>query len=312
MKRDGQTNFTNLRRGLAVAIALALHAAASSNAHATAVITTAVGPSASDIQGAVEGFRSSIALGGGNNGTGGFFANGFRNISWDDVPDSAAEPNTLFGTFFNADSPRGLRMLTLGAEFLVSADSVNPTGNLLEFGSIEPSYPGTFQTFSSERLFVAFGSTITDNLFFVPSSPTTRASVLGFGVVFTDVDILGATSLEFFEGNRSLGVFNAPVQNNGLSFLGVSFNAGERVTAVRIVAGNTPIDAGVIDGLGIDVVAMDDFIYSEPLAIVPEPGTGALIVLGLGSLAALRRRALFWLPPKSKRRPYFLATNRTN
>jgi hypothetical protein len=256
------------------------------------VITTASGPSASDIRGAVEGFRSSIALGGGNNGTGGSFTNGFRNISWDDVPDSVAEPHTLFGTFFNTDSPRGLRMLTLGAEFLVSADSVNPTGNLLEFGSIEPSYPGIFQTFSPERLFVAFGSTITDNLFFVPSSPTISASVFGFGVVFTDVDIFGATSLEFFEGNRSLGVFNASVQNNGLSFLGVSFNAGERVTAVRIIAGNVPMDAGVIDGAGIDVVAMDDFMYSEPLAIVPEPGSFLLIILGIGKLAALRSRAM--------------------
>jgi hypothetical protein len=105
------------------------------------------------------------------------------------------------------------------------------------------------------------------------------------------VDIFGATSLEFFEGNRSLGVFNAPAQNNGLSFLGVSFNAGERVTAVRIIAGNVPMDAGVIDGAGIDVVAMDDFMYSEPLAIVPEPGTFLLIILGIGKLAALRSRA---------------------
>jgi hypothetical protein len=291
MRPEHRTTPTNFRCGLALAVALVVHAVTSSNARATAVIATASGTSASDINAVVNNFRASIALGGVNNGSGGgVFDNGFRNINWDDVPDEFAEPHTLFGNHFNANSLRGLQMLTLGAEFLLSADSDNPTNNLPEFGSIEPTYPGIFQSFSAERLFVAFGSTITDNFFFVPSSPGTRASVFGFGVVFTDVDILGATSLEFFENNRSLGVFNAPVQNNGLSFLGVSFNAGERVTAVRIIAGNTPIDAGVIDGLDIDVVAMDDFMYSEPLAVIPEPGTAALILLGLGSLATFRCR----------------------
>jgi hypothetical protein len=265
--------------------------AGSSNARATAVITSASGPLPSDIQTAVNNFRTSIALGGGNNGVGGgIFTNGFRNINWDGIPDSFAEPNTLFGNFFNANSPRGLLMRTPGAEFLVSADSDNPTGNLPEFGSIEPTYPGIFQTFSPERLFVAFGSTITDNFFFVPSSPETKASIFGFGVVFTDVDIFGSTSLEFFDvSNRSVGAFNVPVQNNGLSFLGVSFDAGERIAVVRIIAGNTPIDAGVIDGGGIDVVAMDDFMYSEPQAVVPEPGMVALILLGLGGMVGLRR-----------------------
>src|SRR5262249_47356306 len=53
-----------------------------------------------------------------------------------------------------------------------------------------------------------------------------------------------------------------PVLSNGLSFLGVSFDAGERVARVRITAGNTPL--GPPEGGGIDVVVMDDFIYSEP------------------------------------------------
>src|SRR4030095_6943063 len=167
------------------------------------------------------------------------------NIDWDDVPDQFAEPHTLFGNFFNADSPRGLLMRTPGAEFLLSADSRNTTKNPPEFAALHPSYPDRFQTFSAERLFVAFGSTITDSFFFVPSSTGTKASVVGFGVVFTDVDILGSTSLEFFDtSNRSLGVFAAPVQDNGFSFLGVSFNAGERVGIVRIIAGSRSIEDG--------------------------------------------------------------------
>jgi hypothetical protein len=281
-------------RTLAVCLGCALHLAASNSARATAVITTASGPLASDIQAAVNDFRTSIALGGGNNGVGGFFTNGFRNINWDGVPDTLSEPNFLPGGFFNSNSPRGLLMQTPGLGFLLSADSSNPTGTPVEFGVIDPSYPSSFQPFSQERLFIAAASTITDNTFFVPSSPETAASIFGFGVVFTDVDIFGSTSLEFFDLNGlSLGVFNAPVQNNGLSFVGVSFDSGELVGSVRITAGNAFAGIGFPDGPGVDVVAMDDFIYSEPQAVVPEPGTAAVILFGIGSVTALRRRAPF-------------------
>jgi hypothetical protein len=291
MKETPPSNFFNLCRVSALAISCALNITITDNARASAVTASASGALPSDIQAAVNNFRTSIALGGGNNGTGGFFTNGFRNINWDGVDDAFSEPNVFPGNFFNSNSLRGLKMSTPGAEFLLSADSSNPTNNLPEFGSLDPSYPGSFQTFSPERLFVPFGSTITDNSFFVPTSPETRASIFGFGVVFTDVDIFGGTSLEFFDVNgRSLGTFNAPVQNNGLSFLGVSFNGGERIGAVRIIAGTRFLDAGVVESSVVDVVAMDDFMYSEPQAIVPEAGVAALLFVGTGGLVALRRR----------------------
>jgi len=54
----------------------------------------------------------------------------------------------------------------------------------------------------------------------------------------------------------------------GLSFAGVSFNAGERVAKVVVRLGNAPLAAGNVDGQnGVDVVATDDFIYAEPRAI---------------------------------------------
>jgi hypothetical protein len=273
-----------IRYGLYMAIAC--------DAQATAVVTTASGADFLEIRTTVGDFRNSIALGGGPRGVGGGpFTDGFRNINWDAVSTDVSDPNLLPGNFFNNNSPRGLLMSTPGAGFLLSAPEVNPTNTAVRYGSLDPSYPNQFTVFSEERLFIALGSTITDNRFFVPSSPATAASIFGFGVIFTDVDILGSTSLEFFDLNsQSLGIFNAPVQDRGLSFLGVSFNAGERVGSVRITAGNAALGAGVIDSGSVDVVAMDDFMYSEPQAIVPETGAASLILFGLGSLAGLRRR----------------------
>jgi hypothetical protein len=282
----------NFDRTIPTIISCGMYVAIACDARATAVVTTAIGTDFLEIRTTVGDFRNSIALGGGPKGVGGGpFTDGFRNINWDAVSTAVSDPNLLPGNFFNNNSPRGLFMSTPGAGFLLSAPEVNPTNTPVRYGSLDPSYPNQFTVFSEERLFIALGSTITDNRFFVPSSPTTGASIFGFGVIFTDVDMLGSTALEFFDlNNQSLGRFNAPVQDRGLSFLGVSFNAGERVGSVRITAGNAALGAGVIDGGGVDVVAMDDFMYSEPQAIVPEASAGPLIFLGLGSLAGLRRR----------------------
>lgn len=243
-------------------------------AHAAPVVTSAAGAAPAAIQSAVDAFRARIGAGGANNNVGGGpFAAGFRNINWDAVPNAVASPAALALNFFNANSPRGAIFTTPGSSVRVSASAGNPTATPVRFGELDPSYPQIFQAFSAERLFAAIGSTVTDVTFAVPASPTTPAWTNGFGVVFCDVDLANSSTIEFFGADGgSLGKFSAAVANNGLSFLGVFFDAGERVTRVRITSGSVVLAAGALDnpGAGQDAVAMDDFMYGEPQPIVSD------------------------------------------
>ena len=118
----------------------------------------------------------------------------------------------------------------------------------------------------------------------------TPAVTRGFGAIYTDVDLLENTAFEYFDAaDKSLGSYSTPLSDNGLSFLGVSFDA-PIVNHVRIRYGNSPL--GPNDGGEIDVAVMDDFIFGEPHA-VPEPDSRVLVIWSLCGLLlsrGLRRR----------------------
>lgn len=251
---------------LAIAVPLLVGTASAS---AAAVIRVAAGANGAAIQSAVDQFRAD--LGGANNGVSGAFPTGRREINWDGVPDSFAEPNPLPFDFFNVNSPRGAVFESVGNiggqhQFRVSADASNPTTTPALFGNIDASYPGIFTTFSPERLFAARFATTIDVFFYLPGT-TIPATVSGFGAVFADVD--GSTTfIEYFAANgKKLSGSSLNVANNGVSFIGTSFNAGERVARVQMTLGNHTLQSGFVDGTaGVDVVALDDFIYGEPQA----------------------------------------------
>lgn len=240
---------------------------------AAPVVRQGSGANTAALQSIVDTFRAD--LGGSNNGVGGLFTTGRREINWDGVPDGFSEPNLLPVDFFNVNSPRGVIFNSIEDEtgaalnqFSVSANA--SSGTAVRFANINATYSSIFTTFSAERLFTMKNSHMMEVNFVVPGT-NIPATVSGFGVVFTDVDSAtgGDRSLirVYDKAGRQISAASAPVLNNGLSFVGISFNAGERIARVVIESGNIPLNASNTDGVnGADVVAMDDFIYGEPRA----------------------------------------------
>lgn len=215
---------------------------------------------AGDISAVVDEYRNLL---GPDNGVepGSKGPSGYREINWDGVPDDLAAPNFMPSDFFNApEAPRarGAFFSTPGDGIQVSADSDNPTGTAPYFTNINPGY--TFKTFSEERLFSPLGSNVVDLTFFVPGT-NTPAAVRGFGAVYTDVDT-SHTAFEYFDKDgNSLGTFQTPTEDAGLSFLGVIF-PDPVVFRVQIRYGTTAL--GPDDNVDSDVAVMDNFIYGEP------------------------------------------------
>ena len=244
------------------------------NNFAAPVVRQGSGANAAGLQATVDQFRTDLG-GALNPNNGQSFTTGRREVNWDGVPDNFSEPNNFPPNFFNVNSPRGVVFNAIedatGAalnQFAVSSNTAS--GVPVRFGNINANYTNIFQTFSPQRLFIARNTHILEVNFFIPGTKI-PATVSGFGVIFVDVD--SATG-----GNRSLirvygvdgtqlSAASAPVQDNGLSFVGISFNAGERIARVVIESGNAALSSTNNDGVsGVDIVAMDDFIYGEPRA----------------------------------------------
>ena len=237
----------------------------------------------SSIQSTVDSFRA--ALGGSNNGNNpGPLSSGRREINWDGGGATTATASGPVLTAFT--NTRGSTFTTDGSGFLQTSPNDPALTN------INPSYSTTFSAFSPQRIFTPVGSNITDVTFSVPgSNGATPATVAGFGAVFSDVDLQNVTRLEFFDSAnnqiQSLNVLPGTTTSGSFSFLGAVAESGERIARVRITTGDSDLGPSEADGSRVDVVAMDDFIYSEPTAAaaaVPEPST--LVLAGLAALSA--------------------------
>lgn len=190
---------------------------------------------------------------------------GRREINWDAVPDIYATQK-LPSDFFNQVAPGSPASQQRG--FIYSADADGRvSGNL--FAGLDASNATEFSSFTGSKTFSALDDNLWNVDFEVPGQAD-PASVRGFGAVFSDVDVAGATTMEFFSGGRSLGTFAVPVKTTGtFSFLGVYF-PNEKVTRVTIKQGEAVVGNGVKDltsGGNKDLVILDDVLYDEPRAI---------------------------------------------
>ncbi len=188
---------------------------------------------------------------------------GRREINWDAVPSDLIN-NPLPGDFFNpteTDAPmsrkRGLFYSAVGGEFIATNNG---------FASVNSESSNQFTAFSGANSFANISSSLWDAEFRVAGSAD-LATVKGFGLVFSDVDKENNAFIEFFNEQKSLGRFYAPAKNSisNFSFVGVYFKE-ELITKVRIGHEATILNNKDISNGGTsDLVAFDDFIYSEPV-----------------------------------------------
>jgi hypothetical protein len=198
---------------------------------------------------------------------------GCRRIVWDGVPDVRSDPAFMpEGQFRGA----GALFTTPGTGVQVSADDNSADGppfddpDQIDFSGINATYLGQFQAFSPQRLFTSIGSNLIDTRFVVAGTDT-PADTNAFGVVFSDVDVAGPTTMQYFAPDgSSLGTFTVPATPGPetFSFLGVIFDAGERIARVRITQGNAAL-AATANEPPADLVVTDNFVLGEPLAQVP-------------------------------------------
>jgi hypothetical protein len=213
------------------------------------------------IGGTVNQFRA--ILGPVNGGIAGEQPAGRREINWDGA---AAIPfnnrNDFPADFFNTTVKAGAVFTTPGTGF---------RNDSTLFSEINPDYAAQFLFFTPFEMFAPIGSNQLDQSFRVAGQPT-PALVRGFGIVFSDVDLPGKTTIQLFaQDGSSLGTYSAPVRSDegGFSFVGVTF-ADAIIARVRITLGTGALGAGIADisaGGTVDLVVLDNVMYGEPRRI---------------------------------------------
>jgi hypothetical protein len=193
-----------------------------------------------------------------NGGTAGQQAAGRREVNWDGVNAPNHNTNTFPNDGFRA---RGLIMQSTGAGLRVSDN---------DFSDVNASYDAQFEEFSPAKTFASVGSNAMDLTFRVAGDTTQPATVRGFGVVFSDVDVSNTSFVEAYDATgRLIGKVAAPIRSDvrGHSFAGITF-LSPLIARVRIIGGQGSLGAtakDVSEGGNVDLVVLDDFLYSEPI-----------------------------------------------
>jgi hypothetical protein len=238
------------------------------------------------------------AIGGANNGanpppkTG-----GFRTINWDGVKldgtdfggiTTVISNNNVVGIPINRFQERGVLF-----EEIYAVSGPTSSSNQSTFVAVNPNVSNLFRAFSPSNTFAMFNDNTIGLRFVLPGAHTSRpvpAATRGFGAIFRNVQIANSTSIEYFNGVRSLGKSFVQAGAQGQAeFLGVLFSSPV-VTSVQIICGTDAIftfNGSTFAGSttddpnnGHNLVATDDFAYAEPTtatnaqpALAPTAGT---------------------------------------
>jgi hypothetical protein len=187
-------------------------------------------------------------------------AAGRRGINWDGVPVDFTDVNNFPANFFNSNSPRGVEYITAPGTGLRVSDN--------GFSDINPTYQSELVAFTNPKLFAPIGTNRAEFRFRIPGTDT-AAVVQTFAATVVDVDRANTTRLLAYDRDgRLIANVAAPVQQapDKSSLVAVQF---DRPAIARVVLelGDAPLGAGVNDvssgGIN-DIVALDDFLYSEP------------------------------------------------
>ncbi len=241
--------------------ALAISACNDDDATSPAPVTVpqaTVFAASGNIAAKVDEFRT--ALGPSNGATAGEQPTGRREITWDGA---GANPfnnkNDFPADFFNTNVKSGAVFTTAGTGF---------RNDSTFFSEINAGYATQFAFFSANKIFAPVGSNQMDQLFQVAGQPT-PATVRGFGIVFSDVDLADKTTIQLFtQDGTSIGSYAAPVRTDaaGLSFIAVTYDQAI-IARVRITLGTGALGLNVNDvsaGGTADLVVLDNLIYGEP------------------------------------------------
>ena len=187
---------------------------------------------------------------------------GRREINWESVPDTLLD-KPLPKDFFN---PIGSGAAVARQRGIIIGDGASEV-SATQFSRINQVASSEFHAFSGDNTYAAV-SQLEWPVGFEVAGLSTPAEVSAFGMVFSDVDVEGSVTLEFFDNDVSLGKFSPPVHDasSSFSFLGVQFE--KSIVSKIIVRHEGILSAGQKDisqGGTKDLVVFDDIIFSEPL-----------------------------------------------
>jgi hypothetical protein len=249
---------------------------------------------------ALSAFKAAIG-GADNGGSPPPAAAGFRTITWDGVAVDGTDfggvttvivANKIVGIPLNRFEARGVMFEEI---YAVSADGFKSAN-----ANVNAANPALFSAFSPAKTFAMFNDNSIGLNFVLASAANLTpqpAATRGFGAIFLNVRGSGTTSIEYFNGARSLGKFSVPAGTQGQAeFLGELFSAAV-VTSVQITCGTEAIftfDGATVTGSTIDniatghnLVVTDDFAYAEPTtAVNAQPGIAATAGSAFNGLVA--------------------------